>query len=94
MPNSPTCTTCSGNGYIEDQICNVCLGQGALPVRGVNAIFSTLITQINDLDDKCNNMQDNINDIKEKVDETKEVCEKILQIVGKSQADLPIAQKQ
>lgn len=66
MPAPTTCTNCGGSGYVGDSLCDVCMGQGSLPVRGLPLFMQEKIA---DMEDKLNDIMDKCNDIFEAVTE-------------------------
>lgn len=73
MPVEPiTCPDCNG-GYIGDEVCGTCIGQGSLPVRRVEGYIKK---HVGDMEDKLSDIMNKCNDIADAIEalEPQNVC--------------------
>jgi DnaJ-class molecular chaperone len=43
---SNTCSTCSGSGFINGEVCSVCFGAGAVPAAGMPKLLIETLNRI------------------------------------------------
>jgi len=59
LPEPSTCYDCNGLGHSGDDFCEVCMGQGSLPIKGVNAYIKK---HFEDVEDKLNDIFEKLNE--------------------------------
>ena len=63
VPPSTTCSTCGGDGRVDDEICLTCLGTGAEPVTDkMLLVQKKIIEKLDDILDKCNDIFEKLNE--------------------------------
>ena len=63
-----TCTSCSGTGLVDGNLCTACLGEGKTPVSSPSTrLVELLLSKIADVQDRCDDIMDKCKDIFKKV---------------------------